>query len=112
MRTHGASKTSEYAIWWQMWYRCINPKHVKFADYGGRGIKVDPIWEKFEQFIADMGPRPSMQHTLDRIDNNLGYSKGNCQWATGKQQYANRRPKEPTYRGIPVSKLGITEIPS
>src|SRR5580698_8983430 len=100
--THGATrrgeKWSEYTIWAMMWQRCINHKHVGFPNYGGRGITVDPAWEKFEQFFADMGPRPSMQHTLDRIDNNLGYSKSNCKWATGKQQQTNRRYK-PTYRG-------------
>lgn len=69
--------------------RCTNPKHVKFKSYGARGITVCERWLKFENFIADMGPRP-IGKTLDRIDGTRGYEPSNCRWATAEEQSANR----------------------
>lgn len=88
-RGKGFSKT--YSSWHAMRCRCLNPKHKQYADYGGRGIRVHETWNKFENFLADMGERPE-DKTLDRIDVDGNYEPGNCKWSTQKEQTANRRP--------------------
>jgi hypothetical protein len=75
--------------WRSMLYRCDNPNYREFAHYGGRGIKVCIEWYDFNTFCVDMGERPE-GHTLDRIDNEKGYCKENCRWATSKEQNSNR----------------------
>lgn len=72
--------------------RCNNPNHPSADYYSERGITYDPAWEDFEVFLADMGERPPGT-TLDRENNDLGYSKENCRWATPKQQANNRRKR-------------------
>jgi hypothetical protein len=89
--THGMRRTSEYGIWSHMLSRCNNKNNPAYALYGGRGITVDQRWLSFENFMSDMGTRPSKQHSLDRINCDGGYSPQNCRWATHKQQQRNRR---------------------
>lgn len=89
-RTHGMSNSPTYKSWSSMVQRCTNPKYIRFKDYGGRGVTVSEPWLVFENFLADMGERPEGK-TLDREDNELGYSKDNCQWSTRKEQMNNTR---------------------
>lgn len=83
-------RSTEYRIWDSMRQRCGNPNNMNFHHYGGRGIKVCKRWEKFENFLEDMGKRPAGK-TLDRIDNNGNYTPKNCRWVTQKRQLRNTR---------------------
>lgn len=72
--------------------RCYNQNNPTYQRYGARGITVCERWKtSFVAFLEDMGRRPSLQHSLDRSDNSLGYSRENCRWATAKDQSRNRR---------------------
>jgi hypothetical protein len=88
---HGRSRDPIYSVWRQMIQRCNNNKNTAYPKYGGRGIKIeDDRWLKFENFLEDMGDRPTAKHSIDRINNYKGYCKENCRWATPSQQVANR----------------------
>lgn len=94
MTTHGATTnrktTPEYSSWCSMVNRVTNEKGDRYSDYGGRDIGVCERWTLFENFLKDMGPRPKGT-SLDRVNNNLGYSKDNCRWATATEQGRNKR---------------------
>ena len=90
-QTHGMSGTAVYRCWSNMLQRCTNPRHPQYKHYGARGISVCDRWSTFENFYADMG-NPPAGTTLDRIDNEAGYSPTNCRWATWSAQQANKRP--------------------
>lgn len=86
---HGLSRSRVYSIWRCMRARCdVSRKHVE-ARYAGRGIVVCDAWQKFENFFADMGFPPTANHSIDRVDNDKGYSKENCRWATYVEQARN-----------------------
>ena len=88
---HNKKGTAEYNAWINMRSRCNNPNNPNYVDYGGRGIAVCDEWCDFLVFLNDMGKKPTKDHTVDRLDNDKGYSKGNCEWKTRKDQSRNRR---------------------
>lgn len=89
---HGMTRSvPEYRIWRNMRFRCNAPSCDDYHRYGGRGIKVCVRWTSFTKFLSDMGPRPSLGHSIDRRDNNRGYCPHNCRWATDIVQNNNTR---------------------
>ena len=97
---HGKWKTSEYKTWDSMIQRCTNSNRVAYKNYGARGITVCDEWFDFEKFFADMGEKPSVWHSIERINNELGYFKKNCKWATSNEQSQNTRIYKTNTSGI------------
>lgn len=87
----GVWNTPEGRAWRNARQRCTNPNFPQYSDYGGRGIEFR--FTAFKQFFAEIGPRPTPAHTLDRKDNDGHYEPGNVRWATRKEQRVNERPK-------------------
>ena len=89
-KTHGKHGSPTWRSWSSMKSRCTNPNVTQYDLYGGRGIKICDRWDKFENFLEDMGERPE-DKSLDRIDVNGDYEPKNCRWATKKEQAQNKR---------------------
>jgi hypothetical protein len=103
LTTHGKSHAREFFIWWNMIERCEMPRKKDYVHYGGRGITVCEAWHDFSTFYADMGPRPTPKHSIERLRNNEGYGPTNCIWAIQAIQVRNTR------RNILWTHNGITQ---
>lgn len=109
-RPSSKSLTKEYRVYYGMRERCYQKSHKSYHLYGARGIKVCDRWLKsYDDFIADMGIRPSPHHTIDRIDNNGDYEPSNCRWATRKEQYANKRKSYWVFYELNGERLSLTQ---
>ena len=87
---HGMHKTPTYSSWKSMLARCLYPSHENYQYYGEKGIVVCQRWRNFANFYADMGDRPSIDHSIDRIETSGNYEPGNCKWSTKIEQQNNR----------------------
>jgi len=104
--THNKSKTPIYRVWDSMVRRCNNESHHAYDSYGARGIEVCTKWSSFSGFYEDMGDAPKGM-SLDRIDNNKGYSKDNCRWATKTEQARNTRSTKLTVNMVKDIKMKL-----
>ena len=103
-KKHGLSKTKEYRSWCAMTNRCLHPSASDYSRYGGKGVTVCERWQGengFENFLADMGPKPTPTHSIERIDHKGNYEPGNCKWATATEQARNKSNNRMiTFRGV------------
>ena len=108
---HSRAGTAEYMTWAHMLQRCLNPNNRSYRNYGARGITVCAEWQSsFEAFFEHIGPRPSVQYSLDRIDNNKDYCPGNVRWATRREQLTNKRTTRIVeYKGKKMSLIEAIE---
>ncbi len=91
-RSHGLTYSGEYNSWCAMISRCHNPDNNTYHLYGARGVTVCRRWrDSFEAFLADMGRKPTPTHSINRVNNDIGYQPDNCVWATSKEQGRNKR---------------------
>jgi hypothetical protein len=107
-----STHTPEYRSWIGMRARCHSKRSTQYKWYGARGIKVCSKWRySFKAFLADVGLKPSSQHSLDRINNNKGYSPSNVRWATKREQMLNtRHNKIIEYRGVRMPMIKLAEL--
>lgn len=111
--THRMTGQPTYMAWAHMRQRCTNSKTRRWARYGGRGIAICERWNSFDNFYADMGPKPSDNHSLDRINNDGDYEPGNCRWATKSEQNRNHSANHMvTYKGRRVPLVTAIEMSS
>ncbi len=98
---HGLTETKEYRSWCHIKNRCYNPNNPFYKHYGGRGIGMCERWrDSFESFLEDVGPAPSGQHSIDRVDNDGDYEPGNVRWADRMTQAGNKSNRRVfTYQG-------------
>jgi len=101
--THGLSTIPEFKLYHAIKQRCYNKNYKGYERYGGRGVRICRRWMRFENFIADMGRRPSRKHSVERLNNNKGYSPDNCVWTLPHQQTRNTR------RNIWITAFGRTQ---
>lgn len=102
--SHGlAWKTAEYGAWIAMRQRCKNPNYSGYHKYGGRGISVCERWDSFKNFFEDMGPKPTPEHQIERLNNDGNYEPSNCVWKTRSEQARNTR------RTVRVTINGVTK---
>lgn len=110
-KTHGCSHMAEYSAWLNLHSRCFDTKNKSYFRYGGRGITVAQEWASFDNFLADMGLKPTPEHSIERKDNNEGYSKDNCIWAIRKTQQRNMRSNRLiTYQGVQYTLAALAEF--
>lgn len=106
-KRHGMSSTPTYTSWTAMIQRCTYTKSKSYPRYGGKGVTVCDAWLDFNEFFADMGPRPGKEFTLNRKDNSLGYGPRNCEWATATEQARNKG----LYRGrVKANSSGVAGV--
>lgn len=110
--THGMYRSGEYRVYIGMIARCHNPDRPGYEGYGGRGIRVCERWlESFQNFYADMGPRPMAKYEIDRIDNDGNYEPGNCRWTTRKINARNTRStRRVEYLGQKMAISAVAEL--